>query len=76
MNRLKEEEEKTITATHCTSQAFEGNFYVLLPHSRQKKVSYTHRNGVLPRSCMFREPFLFANRNWSFTILITLFTAN
>ena len=22
---------KRITATHCTSQAFEGNFYVLLP---------------------------------------------
>ena len=64
-----------ITATHCTSQAFDGNFYVLLPHSRQKE-SHSQRNGVLPRSCMSREPFLAAKRNWSFTILIILLTAN
>ena len=33
---------KRITATHRTSEAFEGNCHVLLPYSRQKRKSQKH----------------------------------
>ena len=52
-----------------------GDFYLLLSHSK-KKVSQTHKNGVLPRWCMCNEPFPDATRKWAFIIFITLFIAD
>ena len=42
-----------ITAPHCTSQAFAGNFCVLLPHSRQKEsLAHTQKWSALDRVCI------------------------